>query len=68
RAIDYCQQSILPRDITVIGDTEADIACARAVGARAIAVATGFADRDMLMAAQPDHLLDDLTGLPGLLM
>lgn len=45
----------------VIGDTPNDVRCARAIGARAIAVLTGFADRRDLEAAEPDHLLDDLT-------
>jgi phosphoglycolate phosphatase len=44
----------------VVGDTEHDIACARAAGARVIAVATGGADRQTLAAAAPDLLLDDL--------
>lgn len=67
RATAFCGQPILPGDVTVIGDTEADIACARALGARAVAVTTGFAPRDRLEAARPDHLLDDLTGLLPLL-
>jgi phosphoglycolate phosphatase-like HAD superfamily hydrolase len=45
----------------VVGDTEHDVACARAAGARAVAVATGSRDRERLAAASPDLLLDDLT-------
>ena len=45
--------------VWVIGDTPRDIACARHIGARAVAVATGFHDRDSLAAQQPDVLLDD---------
>ena len=44
----------------VIGDTPLDVRCARAVGARAVAVATGWHSRDELAASQPDLLLDDL--------
>ena len=44
----------------VVGDTEHDIACARAAGARVIAVATGGTDLSTLAAAEPDLLLDDL--------
>ncbi|MEZ6062054.1 MAG: haloacid dehalogenase-like hydrolase [Planctomycetaceae bacterium] len=45
----------------VIGDTPADIRCARAVGARIIAVATGRYSRQELAAHDPDELLDDLS-------
>lgn len=48
-------------DVVVIGDTVADITCARAVGAVAVGVLTGFESPDALAAAQPDHLLTDLT-------
>jgi phosphoglycolate phosphatase-like HAD superfamily hydrolase len=45
----------------VVGDTEHDIACARAAGARVIAVATGTQSRAALEPHAPDLLLDDLT-------
>ncbi len=63
RAIAYSGRDIRPDEVTVIGDTLADIACARALGARAIAVATGFSTRAELESAAPDVLLDDLTTL-----
>lgn len=47
--------------VYVIGDTPLDISCARAIGARAIAVATGTHTRAELAEAKPDHLYDDLT-------
>ena len=46
--------------VTVIGDTDKDVFCARAIGARAIAVKNGFGSVASLEKAQPDHLLDDL--------
>lgn len=49
-----------PSEICIIGDTVHDISCARAVGARAIAVATGGTSADQLAAAEPDVLLTDL--------
>lgn len=49
----------------VIGDTPADIACARANGCRVLAVATGPISRDELAAHSPDLLLDDLTDTPA---
>jgi phosphoglycolate phosphatase-like HAD superfamily hydrolase len=45
-------------ETTVIGDTPKDIACARAIGARAVAVATGSISREALAACDPDALLD----------
>ena len=63
RAIDYTGAPIQPERVVVIGDTPADVACARAVGAVAVAVCTGYSPREELAACQPDHLLDDLTTL-----
>ncbi len=48
-------------DIVIVGDTPNDIACARAVGARAVAVATGPFGVDELRAHAPDAVLLDLT-------
>jgi phosphoglycolate phosphatase-like HAD superfamily hydrolase len=55
-----------PGRCIVIGDTEHDIACARAAGAPVVAVATGVRDRAALAAHAPDLLLDDLTDTAGL--
>ena len=46
--------------VVVIGDTLADVACARAGDAVAVAVCTGWAPRGDLLAAKPDLLLEDL--------
>lgn len=47
--------------IVIIGDTPADIDCGRALGARAIAVATGRYDVDELSAHAPAAVFRDLT-------
>jgi len=47
--------------IWVIGDTPRDVQCARAIGARVLAVATGIHEVDELRATQPDELLNDLS-------
>jgi phosphoglycolate phosphatase len=52
--------SIEPSDVFVIGDTVADVACARAVGAVSVVVLTGFEERELLLASQPDYVLNDL--------
>ncbi|MEX0642219.1 MAG: haloacid dehalogenase-like hydrolase [Pirellulales bacterium] len=53
--------------VWVIGDTPLDVACARAIGARAIAVATGTHTWDELSAASPDMLFADLSDASELL-
>ncbi len=47
-------------DIVVIGDTPNDIACARAAGARAVAIATGPFGVEELRAHAPDAVLPNL--------
>ena len=55
-----------PADVWVIGDTPLDVKCARAIGAKAVAVATGWHPADELAACAPDVLLADLSGgIPG---
>ncbi|MEZ4668965.1 MAG: HAD hydrolase-like protein [Anaerolineae bacterium] len=62
RAIQRFDRHIRPEQVAVVGDTVADIACARALGAVSVAVKTGYAtDPDELASAQPDYLLDDLS-------
>jgi phosphoglycolate phosphatase-like HAD superfamily hydrolase len=51
----------------VVGDTEHDIACARAAGAHVVAVATGSRRREELEACGPDLLLSDLTEMDRLM-
>jgi phosphoglycolate phosphatase-like HAD superfamily hydrolase len=48
--------------VVVIGDTPHDVAAARAIGARAVAVASGWTPRAELAPARPDLLLDSLAG------
>ncbi len=50
----------------VVGDAEADIRCARAGGARSVAVASSKTPREALAALAPDALLDSLDS-PGAL-
>jgi phosphoglycolate phosphatase len=48
-------------DVVLVGDTPLDVLAAREAGARAVAVATGFADPDALRESEPDALLEDLS-------
>jgi phosphoglycolate phosphatase-like HAD superfamily hydrolase len=49
-----------PSETVIIGDTPRDIACARAFGARCIAVSTGGFPAEELSGHQPDALLPGL--------
>jgi phosphoglycolate phosphatase-like HAD superfamily hydrolase len=49
--------------ITLIGDATTDVQAARDAGVQSIAVRTGITPHEDLIAAAPDVLLDDLTGL-----
>lgn len=51
----------LPTRTVVVGDTVHDVACARAAGARCLAVATGPVGPDELRAAGADAIADDLS-------
>jgi phosphoglycolate phosphatase len=59
--------ALAPSDVVVVGDTPRDVACARAGGACAVAVATGGYSKEDLVASKPDVLLDDLTDLDAAL-
>ena len=48
-----------PANTWVIGDTPHDVVCARAFGARAIAVATGRHSVDQLQVENPDAVFND---------
>ncbi|MEP7294363.1 MAG: HAD hydrolase-like protein, partial [Chloroflexota bacterium] len=61
RAVEHYCYPFTPDEVLVIGDTPADISCARALGAVAVAVQTGFSEVGELTAAKPDYLLRDLT-------
>lgn len=54
---------ISPQEVWVIGDTPRDVQCARAIGARVVAVATGEFNAGQLAATSPDVTVQDLTEL-----
>jgi phosphoglycolate phosphatase len=67
RAEAVVNQEFAAHDIFIIGDTPKDIACARAFGAVAVAVATGRYSLATLSEHQPDHLCRDLADTKDLL-
>jgi phosphoglycolate phosphatase len=54
-----------PDEVVVIGDTPLDIDCARAFGAVAVAVATGYHTRAELLSHGPDLIFDDFSDVEG---
>jgi phosphoglycolate phosphatase-like HAD superfamily hydrolase len=61
RATDLTGYSYSGKNTVVIGDTPADILCARAGRATAVAVASGWHATHTLTRYQPDHLLENLS-------
>jgi phosphoglycolate phosphatase len=60
-------RDVHPNRVWVIGDTPLDVRCARAIGARAVAVATGWHSIDELTRTAADHVLEDLAAPHALL-
>ena len=56
-----------PGNIFIIGDTPHDIACAKAIHARSVGVATGRYSRAALEAAGADFVFDDLADTQGVI-
>jgi phosphoglycolate phosphatase len=52
--------------VVIIGDTPADVDCAKAHGARVLAVATGGFKADALRGTEADRVVDDLRDTAGL--
>lgn len=53
--------SISGQDVVIVGDTPDDVACARPIAARTVAVATGQYDQAALCAAGATHVFADLS-------
>jgi phosphoglycolate phosphatase len=49
------------QQVIILGDTVYDVTCGRGIGARSIAVTTGWTAHAELEAAGPDYLFEDLT-------
>lgn len=61
RACEQLGLHVVGGDVVVIGDTPADVACGRGIGARAIAVATGHYSVEELASHGPAAVFRDLT-------
>jgi phosphoglycolate phosphatase-like HAD superfamily hydrolase len=60
RASAHLRTAVPGNACVIIGDTPSDVACARPIGARAIAVATGSFGVVALRACEPDAVFADL--------
>ncbi len=67
RALKKYGEEFPPERIYVLGDTPHDITCARAIGAKAVAIATGKFTVQELGPLHPDFLFADLSDLPAVL-
>lgn len=61
RARERFGQAFSPERVWVIGDTPHDVSCARAIGARSLAVATGLYSIEALAGHNPSALMSDLS-------
>jgi phosphoglycolate phosphatase-like HAD superfamily hydrolase len=67
RAAALTGQKFSGRQVVIIGDTPSDATCGKSIGARSIAVLTGWSSREELQAAEPDYLFDDLSDQDAIL-
>jgi phosphoglycolate phosphatase-like HAD superfamily hydrolase len=67
RALEHTGWKFAPSFVDIIGDTEHDIACGKAIGARTVAVTTGSRSRERLAEAKPDFLFTDFENTSGVI-
>ncbi|HSD27596.1 MAG TPA: HAD family hydrolase [Vicinamibacteria bacterium] len=61
RALVHTGTSFSGKEVVIVGDSVHDVLCGRALGVRAVAVATGKTPRERLALESPDVLLADLS-------
>jgi phosphoglycolate phosphatase-like HAD superfamily hydrolase len=61
RALVHTGTSFAGKSVVIVGDSVHDVLCGRALGVRAVAVATGRTPRERLAEEGPDALFDDLS-------
>jgi phosphoglycolate phosphatase-like HAD superfamily hydrolase len=67
RAIARADRVIAGGDVVIVGDTPADVACGRSIGAQSVGVATGYHDVEALRAAGATHVFADLSDTAAVL-
>lgn len=59
---------LAPADVVVIGDSASDVLTAKNAGMRSIAVTWGYRDRDVLLWANPDAMVDSPAALTAAIL
>jgi len=59
--------NIKPEDAVMIGDSEADVKCAKNAGITSIALTYGYRTRAQLDRVSPDYIIDDLSSLRSII-
>ncbi|HEV8303640.1 MAG TPA: HAD family hydrolase [Gemmatimonadales bacterium] len=67
RAARHTGRTFAGADVVIVGDTPDDVACGRPIGARAVAVATGFYSAAQLHTAGAAHVFEHLQETPAVL-
>jgi len=67
RAAQLARRPFVGADVVIVGDTPEDVACGRPIGARSVAVATGYYDTAALQAAGAAHVFATLTDTAAVL-
>ena len=60
RAREFAGVDFAPQYVVIVGDTPRDITCAVGIGARTVAVATGWYDVPALQAEHPTHVFETM--------
>lgn len=60
-AEDHMKTTLSRQEIFLFGDSIYDLDCAKRLGIRSVAVATGWAEEKKLLACKPDYFFKDLT-------
>lgn len=63
RAGKILEEPLKGEDVLVIGDTPLDVQCAKSIGAKSLAVATGGATMEQLQASNPTLLIPNLNSI-----
>ena len=69
-AVESAAESICDFDLQrawVIGDTVRDVACARSIGSKVMAVQTGGDSREELLESGPEHVVNDMSKVDEIL-
>ncbi len=54
---------VKPSQVVMVGDSPNDVNAARAFGAVSVGCTFGLVDKEIVAAARPDYLIDDISGL-----